>query len=99
MSFNSGTLAGVWKVDPCDRPSIEAYGLTEMKFTSRGELIYTVHESDKDGIILMRYRVEGQEIVTDQPSQPREERTRFEFTPDGALLLFLGGQESRWLRP
>ena len=36
-------------------------------------------------------------IVTNQPSSPHEERTRFYFEPDGTLVLEWGGQR-HWFR-
>jgi len=46
----------------------------------------------------LTYRVEGQMVVTNQPSAPREERTRFRLTPQGKLILEFGGVESQYVR-
>jgi hypothetical protein len=45
----------------------------------------------------MTYRVEGDVIVTNQPSAPHEERTRFKRDGDDLVLEF-GGVASRFSR-
>jgi hypothetical protein len=40
---------------------------------------------DREGLILRTYRVEGHEIVSNQPSHPHEERTRYAL--EGDLLI------------
>ncbi len=45
----------------------------------------------------MTWRTDGGHLVTDQPSAPREERTRYEVEGNQLVLRF-GGFESRWLR-
>jgi hypothetical protein len=42
-----------------------------------------------EGKILLTYRVEGDVIITDQPSHPGEQRTRFSFAPDEAWFSIL----------
>jgi len=61
-------------------------------------LLYTVHAPDKDEIILLKYRLEDGYLITDQLSDPREERTRLVFERDGKLRLCFGGKESSYVR-
>jgi hypothetical protein len=89
---SSQLLIGKWVSDPENETSIARYGSTTLEFTDRGELLYTVHAADTDQIMLLVYRVEGNELVTDQPSQPREERTKYSLRPDGKLSLFSPGR-------
>jgi hypothetical protein len=70
------TLVGIWRqVDPD----------TMMIFGEDGQLEYRIVQSTGVQIMKLTYRVEGTEIVSDQPSSPREERTAFRF--EGANVL------------
>jgi hypothetical protein len=91
-------LVGVWVVDETDAQALERWGNVVLEFDESGGLTYTIRGDDKNEIIILRYRVEGSTIITDQPSAPRVERTQFSFTPDGVLILALGGVPSRFVR-
>ena len=65
------TLLGRWRSDPTDRKSVELYGDVSLEFTERGELIYTVQAPDKDQVMLLRYQLEGDVIVTDLTCPPK----------------------------
>ncbi len=65
-----------------------------MEFKPDGRLIYAIHEGNKTQLIHLVYHVEGDTIISDQPSAPREERTRFVLTSDGQLLLDYGGNKA-----
>ena len=91
-------LVGRWTIDPKDVESLQAYGQTTLVFGADGSLRYIVHGEKKDQVMLLRYRVENGVLITDQPSEPREERTRFILTPDGELLLQYGKVQSRYVR-
>ena len=71
---------------------------TEMIFDADGRLEYRILESSVLQIMKLTYRVEGHEIVSDQPSSPREERTTFRFEGPNVLVLTHGGEESRYER-
>lgn len=58
-----------------------------MTFTTEGELIYSTLEMNVvTSRILLTYRVDGDSIVTDQPSAPNEQRTRIVQTEKGLLV-------------
>jgi hypothetical protein len=80
-------LIGTWRTDPNDGRSLHEYGDVSMRFEKGGTLVYTVHLPDKEQIVRLTYRVDGDWLVTDQPSSPRQERTRFRLMPDGRLAL------------
>jgi hypothetical protein len=44
------------------------------------------------------YRVDGDELITDQPSAPGEHRTKFSFDDGGRLILEDEGETSRFVR-
>jgi hypothetical protein len=72
-------LAGQWRVEP-DDPRLAEFGDHAMTFTADGELIYSsIAEGMTTSRILLTYRLDGGTIVTNQPSAPREERTKFEL--------------------
>lgn len=50
-----------------------------MEFREDGQLIYTIHSNEKDEIILMIYEVDGDLLITDQPSSPNREVTKFKM--------------------
>lgn len=73
---------GEWRqVSPDSAPevvTIHFEPLGHLTYTARGETIQH---------ILLTWRIEGDQIVTDQPSAPAEERTHFRFTTPDRLVL------------
>jgi len=87
---------GEWKL-------IKGEGLEDsegvsMKFLSDGKLVYVIHQKDRDQIMNLSFRVEGNHLVTDQASEPSEERTKFSFDAQGNLILDYGGNKSWFAR-
>jgi len=68
----------------------------EVEFRPTGELIYSIDAGDRWQVLRLTYRVEDDVLVTNQPSAPREERTRFELTPEGTLVLELRGTSASY---
>ena len=87
-------LIGTWVSDPEDREGTQEFGRVTLVFEKDGELTYTVHAAGKDQKMFLTFRVEGEVIVTDQPSSPRQERTRFSVGSDGKLTVWFGGQRA-----
>jgi hypothetical protein len=71
---------------------------TDTEFHPNGGLTYAINAGDRWQIIRLTYRVDGDCIISDQPSSPREERTRFYFKADGTLVLENGGMISHFRR-
>lgn len=94
----SDTLVGQWRTDPKDKITFEKYGNVSLEFSEDGKLTYTIHEEDKDQKMFLTYRIQDEFLITDQPSKPSEEKTKFEFLPDGRLSLFFGGDESKYIK-
>jgi hypothetical protein len=87
-------VVGCWQlVQAPDAPSEPA----EVDFRPDGRLFYSVLSGDRWQIMKLTYQVEGEMLVTDQPSSPRKEKTRFALEEDGRLMLEFGGQRS-WFR-
>ena len=92
------SLVGDWTVDPDDQRALSDLGSVLMEFRPGGELIYTLAGGEKAQVMLMTYEVRGSEIVTNQPSNPRIERTSFELEGDDTLILAFGGTPYRFKR-
>lgn len=89
-------LAGRWVLDPTDALAVAAFGDVVVEFDG-GRLKYEINLPDKKQIMLMTYKVDGDEVVTDQPSHPRPERTKFQITGNRLILNF-GGTSGRFLK-
>ena len=96
MTENRDALVGTWRTH--DKAALRACGNVTLKFESDGTLRYMVHGIGRDEVILLTYRVESGFIITNQPSHPRPERTAYEITADGKLVLNFGGQKSLYHR-
>lgn len=86
------TLIGRWReVGPAADEST-------MVFTNDGKLIYSVHNGDKVQVMNMVYEVSGDQIITDQPSNPQKEISKFYFEPSGILVVDHQGEKTRFMR-
>jgi hypothetical protein len=74
-------------LDESDPAAAERYGNIRLEFRTDGTLFYTIVDSAKHQTAVLSFRVEGDILITDQPSAPREHRTHFEIAPDGRLFL------------
>ena len=68
-----------------------------MAFHPDGRLTYSIHLKEKVQIMKLVFRISGDTILSNQPSHPKEERTRFAFEDDGTLRLEHEGKKS-WLK-
>jgi hypothetical protein len=79
-------IVGQWRLGPDEHVARESYGDHAMTFSAHGELVHsTLSDGQPTGRILLVYRVDGSDLITDQPSAPREERTPYRL--DGSTLL------------
>jgi hypothetical protein len=76
-------LVGRWggRVGP------EAVGI---EFLPDGRLAYVIESEGKEQRMVLTWRVDGEDLVTNQPSAPREERTRIRWDRGGLVLEFDG---------
>lgn len=91
-------ILGSWKLDPNDANSQQMYGSTSIEFKNTGELVYTIYLENKEQKIFMSYEIEGNLLITDQPSAPNREKTVFNILSDGKLELCFGGISSRYIK-
>jgi hypothetical protein len=85
------SLVGCWHLSKSDDSSLEP---AEMDFRSDGRLFYSIDAGDKWQVMKLVWRVDGDVIVTNQPTSPREERTRFSVDEKGDLVTEFGGQRA-----
>jgi hypothetical protein len=95
---NTNTVVGKWALDPQDTNSLQRYGNATLEFKEQGQLIYSIHAENKEQKMFLTYQIKNKEIITNQPSAPREERTQFSVTPDGRLILIYEDHESVYIR-
>ena len=91
-------LLGNWRTDPSDTASLERFGSVRLRFEADGTMAYVIETESTDQVVLLTFEVAGNELVTNQPSAPRIERTRFRFTQDGLLVLGRDEESSRYVR-
>lgn len=80
-------LVGAWKADsnPFD-PQEELY----LQFDVDGKLTQTSKKGDKQDVIFLTFKVENEDLVTDQPSAPRIERTKIKMENEKLILDYNG---------
>jgi len=84
-------LLGRWVVDESDAQAGADFGDVILEFNEDGQLIYIVRGESRDQVMDLRYKIDGDTLVTDQPSAPKTERTKFSISQDGVLTLEFGG--------
>ena len=84
-----------WVLDGADARARADLGDVLLEFDEDGNLIYGV---ETDQIIKLRYQIDGDTIITDQPSAPQTERTAFSLSDDRELTLAFGGVPYRFYR-
>lgn len=92
-------LLGSWHSAPGDETGEARYGRATLHFRDDGRLTYSTNEEGgREQRIELTFRVEHDAIVTDQPSSPRQERTRFSIEEGNRLSLWFQGERSTYLR-
>ena len=86
-------LVGKWMLVRTESKDDTGQGVS-LEFSLDGRLTYAIDQGETVQKMNLVYRVEHGEIVTDQPSTPREHRTRFRFDPEGLLVLEDEGSRS-----
>lgn len=88
------SIIGLWELIEND---IEAASKERvfMEFKPNGELILTYSSREKDSLIFLTYKIQGDILVTDQPSHPRAEESSFRLT-DKNLEIITNGEHSSY---
>lgn len=93
-----GRLFGKWTTDKNDKQTVDLLGDVIMTFTAKGELIYEIKEDDRLQIINMIFWTEDNYIISDQPTHPKKEKTKYSFGTADSLILELEGQATRFIK-
>ena len=92
-------LYGSWVLDPKDKKAKESFGDICINFEKDGTASYLINtEDNKEQAILLTYKVLDDKIITNQPTHPKEEVSRFLFNSDGSLTIFFENQEASFIR-
>jgi hypothetical protein len=89
----AAALVGRWRLTGADG-DLHLGEVVRMEFRRGGQLVYTIDAGDRDQIMLLTWRVEGDTLVTDQPSAPRIERTKFTLLGADTLVLDYGSSRA-----
>lgn len=90
-------LVGWWKLVRRDGDLDIGDGVT-LIFAADGTLTSMIHDGAHDRIARLVYRVTGHVLVTQESSQPGEERTRWHFEDSGHLVLDYGPHRLWFIR-
>ena len=90
-------LFGIWETDPTDAAALAEYGSVRMEFKEDGQLIYAIKKKGKEQIIMMTYGVDDNKLITDQPSHPQREVTKFSIAGN-MLMLDYRNRQSIYIR-
>jgi len=82
-------LYGKWKLIRAEGDLDLGKGVT-MEFMRNGALDYCIDAGNKIQIMKLNFRVEGNMIITEQPSAPSKQKTAFKFDEEGLLVLDYG---------
>jgi len=89
---------GCWIIDEKDDEARELFGDVMLEFLPDERLIYTIRDAPKHQKIFLTYQIRDGFLVTDQPSHPHEEQTRFSFLNENVLELFHERQKVLYVR-
>ena len=84
-------LIGIWNSDLNDEATKNSIGDVTINFKVDGSLIYDIREGDKLQRMNMTYRINGDTIISDQPSHPQEQRTKYKLENSDKLILEFEG--------
>jgi hypothetical protein len=84
-------IVGTWISDTNDMVTKNNIGNVTMIFTNDGRLIYDVQQGKKLQRMFMSYRISGDLIISDQPSQSKEQTTKYKLVDGDKLILEFEG--------
>ena len=89
-------LVGCWSLVRSEPPSEEK--AVEIEFFQDGRMQYSIDAGDRWQIMKLTWHVEGNTLITDQPSSPRKERMTFNLESDGTLATAHAQSGNAWWR-
>jgi len=96
--MNRDLLIGRWRLAVDDLAARRRFGEHALELTPHGELVQSTVTPGGLTRVLLTWRLEGDVMVTDQPSAPKVERLKVSLLPGGQLMLGEGQLASRYMR-
>jgi hypothetical protein len=88
MTFHdSYPLVGTWVTAPYDHQTLEKLGRVTLQFTTRGNLVHSVSNNGQETVRFLRYRVEGDMLISKDGDPPFEERRQIAMPRHGELHI------------
>ena len=88
---------GMWRLVKSNG-SIDVGNDVTMTFTRDGKLTYVIHQNASDQVMNLVFSVDGNRLLTNQPSHPLLESTNFAFDDEDHLVLDYGDGKSWFAR-
>src|SRR5687767_12067007 len=96
--MNRDALIGRWRLAVDDLAARRRFGEHALELTAHGDLVQSTVTPGGLTRVLLTWRLEGDVLVTDQPSAPKVERLRLSLLPGGQLMVGEGNLASRYMR-
>jgi len=91
-------LIGEWNSDLSDENTKNSIGNVSMIFSDDGKLVYKIKEGNKLQIINLVYSIDGNLLITDQPSRTQIEKTEYTLPDENTLILQFEGETTRYIK-
>jgi hypothetical protein len=91
-------LIGRWRLAVDDVSARRRYGEHALELTAHGDLVQSTVTPGGLTRVLLTWRLEGDVLISDQPSAPHVERQKVALLPNGQLVLGDGVEASRYVR-
>ena len=90
-------LIGRWRLFRADQ-GLDFAPNVRMEFLPGGRLRYTFDAGENRQSLMLIYRVEGDQLFTDNPAAPHASATRFWFGPGDVLAIDFAGAIAWFIR-
>jgi hypothetical protein len=95
--YTKKDFIGFWKSDQRDAAEAPQDGDVTFEFNEDGTAKYCVYYPDRQDVVLLNYRIEGDYIVTEQNNSGLL-KTKFLFERDGSLVIWFNSVKGRFLK-
>ena len=96
--MNRDALLGRWRLAPDDLAARRRYGEHALELTPHGDLVQSTVTPGGLTRVLLTWRLDGDMLLTNQPSAPKPEKVPVSILPGGELMLGVGAGASRYIR-
>ena len=90
-------LIGAWRLFRADQ-SLDFAPNVRMEFLAGGRLRYTFDVGGNPQSLMLVYRVEGDQLFTDNPAAPHASEARYRFGPGDVLAIDFAGAIAWFIR-